>query len=280
MHLKPNPASVWATLLLLLTLLVGSGTAQAQTLADSLRGTGKAAAPRSGPIFPALTGRVVDQANILPPEVEQDLTLKLQGLEDATSDQLVIVTLNSLDGYDIEDYGYQLGRHWGIGQDGTRANARGNKLKDNGILLIVAPNERSVRIEVGYGLEPVLTDALSGLIIREAILPAFRNGDYAGGIVAGSDLIIEQLSLDRGVAIAKAQAAAQQSARAPERPPAWVIILIFIFIALFSRGWLPFFLLGGLGGGRGGGFGGGGFGGGGFGGGGGGFGGGGASGRW
>lgn len=277
MTLKHTNAFVAAFFLLFALLF--SGNVQAQTLAESIRGTGKAAPARSGPAFPALTGRVVDQANILTPAAEQDLSLKLQGLEEATSDQLVIVTVNSLEGYQIEEYGYQLGRHWGIGQDGTRANAQGNKLKDNGVLLIVAPNERSVRIEVGYGLEPVLTDAMSGLIIREGILPAFRNGDYEGGVVAGTDLIIEQLSLDRGVAIQKAQAATQQAAQASDGPPAWMIILIFIFIALFSRGWLPFFLLGSLGGGGFRGGGGGGFGGG-FGGGGGGFGGGGASGSW
>lgn len=257
--------TVWAALCLMLMAL-WSATAMA------------------APEFPVLTGRVVDQANLLSPEQEADLTSKLQGLENATSDQLVVVTLDSLQGYEIEEYGYQLGRHWAIGQDGTTANAQGQKLKDNGVLLIVAPNERKVRIEVGYGLEPVLTDAMSGLIIQQAIVPAFRNGDYPGGIIAGTDAILEQLSIDRGVAIQKAQAAAQQSAPA-QKMPIWVVILVILFVILFARGWLPFFILDALfrGGGGGGGWsggGGGGFGGGGFGGGGGGFGGGGASGGW
>jgi len=105
----------------------------------------------AAPTFPTLTGRVVDDANLLSPEDEQTLTQELKDLEDKSSDQLVVVTLPSLQGYEIEDYGYQLGRHWGIG----------TKELDNGVLLIVAPNERKVRIEVGYGLEPILTDALS-----------------------------------------------------------------------------------------------------------------------
>ncbi len=87
----------------------------------------------------------------------------------------MVVTLPSLQGYTIEDFGYQLGRHWGIGTA---------KL-DNGVLLIVAPNERKVRIEVGCGLEPILTDALSKIIIENAILPRFRAGDFAGGIKDG-----------------------------------------------------------------------------------------------
>ena len=99
----------------------------------------------------------------------------MKALEDKSSDQLVVVTLPSLQGYTIEDFGYQLGRHWGIGTA---------KL-DNGVLLIVAPNERKVRIEVGYGLEPILTDALTKIIIENAILPRFRAGDFPGGIKDG-----------------------------------------------------------------------------------------------
>ncbi len=242
--------------------------------------------------FPDLNGhRVVDQANILSDTTEQDLELKLKGLEDATTDQVVVVTVDSLQGDEIEDYGVRLGRTWGIGQDGTETAPNGQKYKNNGIILLVAPNEHKVRIEVGYGLEPVMTDAMSSIIIRNAILPKFKAGDFDGGVEAGTDAIIQQLSLDRGVAIQKAQAAAQQTddSGAGHRLPFPVIILIIIFIFLFSRGWLPWFLLGSIfgGGGRGGGWGGGsdgggwsGGGGGGFSGGGGGFGGGGASGGW
>ncbi len=239
--------------------------------------------------FPDLDGhRVVDQANILSDATEQDLDLKLKGLEDATTDQVVVVTVDSLQDDDIEDYGYKLGRHWGIGQNGSEKASNGQTYKDNGLLIIVAPNERKVRIEVGYGLEPVMTDAMSGLIIRNDILPQFKAGDYDAGVEAGVDSVIKQLSLDRGVAIQKAQAAAQEdddTGTAKGHIPIGFIILIVVFIILFSRGWLPWFVLGSLlgGGGRGGWGGGGGFSGGGgsgFSGGGGSFGGGGASGGW
>ncbi len=127
------------------------------------------------PKFPELTDRVVDEAGLLSGQDYAALVEELKALEDTSTDQVAVVTLKSLQGYPIEDFGYQLGRKWGIGQKG----------KDNGILLIVAPNERKVRIEVGRGLEPVMTDAMSKLIIENAILPAFRRGDYPGGIRAG-----------------------------------------------------------------------------------------------
>jgi uncharacterized protein len=133
--------------LLLLVLLANIGSANAQT-------------------FPALSGRVVDEANLLDPAQEAALTAKLQALETQTNRQLVVATLNSLQGYDIADYGYRLGRKWAIGQDG-KVEAE----KDNGTILIIAPNERKLRIEVGYGLEPVLTDGYSSSIIRNTITP-------------------------------------------------------------------------------------------------------------
>src|SRR5579872_1422534 len=138
----------------------------------------------AAPTFPALTGRVVDDAHILSDATKTDLNQKLAGLEQKTSRQLVVVTVPSLQGYEISDYGYQLGRAWGIGQ--AKLN--------NGILLIVAPTEHKVRIEVGYGLEPILTDALSEIIIQNAILPSFRKGDFNGGVEQGADALIEQLS--------------------------------------------------------------------------------------
>jgi len=130
--------------------------------------------------FPKLTGRVVDNASLLSASTEQTLIGKLAGYEQSTTNQIVVVTLESLQGYTIEDFGYQLGRHWGIGQ----------KEKDNGALLIVAPKERKVRIEVGYGLEGVLTDAYSHNIIQSKILPLFKQNQYEQGIVAGTDAII------------------------------------------------------------------------------------------
>ena len=133
--------------------------------------------------FPELTGRVVDEAGLLSNTQQEALTAELANLENTTTDQLVIVTLESLQGYDIADYGYQLGRHWGIGQ----------KEKNNGVLLIVAPNERKVRIEVGYGLEGTLTDYKSKMIIDNAIIPFFKKGDYSAGIEAGANAIIALL---------------------------------------------------------------------------------------
>ena len=129
----------------------------------------------AAPEFPELTGRVVDNANLMTAAQRQSLTQALASAEQNTSNQVVVVTLSDLQGYEIADYGYQLGRHWGIG----------SKESDNGVLLIVAPKDRKVRIEVGYGLEGVLTDALSSVIIQQEILPAFRQGQFYGGIQAG-----------------------------------------------------------------------------------------------
>jgi uncharacterized protein len=158
----------------------------------------------AAPSFPVLSGRVVDQANVLPPQVEADLAAKLEALETATARQLVVVTVSSLQGYEIEDYGYQLGRIWGIG------DARQN----TGVLLLVAPTERRVRIEVGYGLEPVLTDALSNAILQEKVLPHFRSGDISSGVMAGADALLEQLSLPEGQASDRVAEAASGEAKA------------------------------------------------------------------
>ena len=242
--------------------------------------------PATAQTFPALTGRVVDDAGILPPEVEAQLTAKLEALEKQSQRQLVVVTLPSLQGYEISDYGYQLGRSWGIG----------SKERNDGAMLIVAPNERKVRIEVGYGLEPVLTDGMSFLIINNAILPRFKAGDLPGGIVAGTDAIVQQITLPEDEARALAAKADQKQQEVEEGGfPVGMLIwiaIIFLFFVLPAirgvrggrayRGGAPVILFpgGGFGGGRSGGFGGGGFGGGGFSGGGGSFGGGGASGSW
>src|SRR5215475_6537643 len=150
--------------------------------------------------FPALTGRVVDDAHILSEQTKADLDQKLAGLETKTSRQLVVVTLSSLQGYEISDYGYQLGRTWGIGQ--AKLN--------NGILFLVAPNEHKTRIEVGYGLEPIITDAFSSVVIHTQVLPKFRAGDFNGGVQAGADALIQQLSLDTSEAERRAAIAAQQ----------------------------------------------------------------------
>jgi uncharacterized protein len=136
--------------------------------------------------FPPLTGRVVDQANIMTPEARSDIEAKLKDLEDKSSIQLVVATIKSLQGGDIETYANELFRNWKLGQ----------AQKNNGVLLLVAPNEHKVRIEVGYGLEGTLTDALSSVIISSAIVPRFKTGDFSGGISRGVDGIISVLSGD------------------------------------------------------------------------------------
>jgi uncharacterized protein len=136
--------------------------------------------------FPQLTGRVVDDAGILDAATRQKLEKLSADLEAKSTDQLVVVTLKSLQGTSIEDYGYQLGRQWQIGQ----------KDKNNGVLLIVAPSERKVRIETGYGVEGTLTDALGSFIIQQAILPRFRAGDFQGGITRGAEDIVQVLTGD------------------------------------------------------------------------------------
>jgi uncharacterized protein len=126
------------------------------------------------PTFPPLTGRIVDQAGLLSAADRAEIEAILRDLEAKSSDQLLVHTTPSLQGYEIADYGYRLGRHWRIGQAGT----------NNGVVLIIAPNERKVRIEVGRGLEGQMTDVLSSVIIQNALLPALRRGDFPAGIKA------------------------------------------------------------------------------------------------
>lgn len=183
------------------------------------------AAAQGGPRFPALSGRVVDEAGLLSPEAEAGLTAKLEALERDTTDQLVVVTVPDLQGYPIEEFGYQLGRTWRIGQAG----------KDNGVLLIVARDERRVRVEVGYGLEPVLTDALSALIIHEQILPSFREGFYERGIDQGVAAIDRQLRLDPAEAQARAAAADRPRSGTPVGPIV-LIVVVFAMMALSIMG--------------------------------------------
>ena len=204
--------------------------------------------------FPELTGRVVDQADLLDRATESRLSEQLAAHEEATTEQLVVATLPDLQGVTIEEYGYQLGRHWGIGQEE----------EDNGALLIVAPNERKVRIEVGYGLEGRLTDAQSSVIINRILTPAFREGDYTRGISEGVEAMIRVLGgepLDTS-----ATASAQAGQQKPEGPASIFFILMFVIVMTLVRGGrgglLAGILLGGALGGRSRGGGGGGFGGG------------------
>jgi uncharacterized protein len=168
--------------------------------------------------FPALTGRVVDGAGLLTAADRAALTDTLAALEAKTTDQLVVVTLNSLPGTTIEDYGYQLGRHWQIGQ----------KDKNNGVLMIVAAQDRAVRIEVGYGLEGTLTDALSRVIIESAILPRFKAGDFPGGIKRGVDDIVRVLTGDA----ADLQRAATPGRTATDASIWPVLIVVLVVVGL------------------------------------------------
>jgi uncharacterized protein len=232
--------------------------------------------------FPPLTGRVVDEVGVLSGEADERLTNELAGHEQRTGQQVVVAVVKSLQGQSIEDYGYQLGRSWGIGQKG----------KNTGAILLVAPNERKMRIEVGYGLEGELTDAISSTIINGIIKPRFQEGDLQGGIVLGAEQILRTLGDD----LAPAQPP-QQHIRPQHQEhgsPVSILLTLFIFFLFFwfarrSRGGpgagiLPFLIASSWssrgGGFYGGGSSGGGFSGGGFSGGGGSFGGGGASGSW
>jgi len=138
----------------------------------------------SKPTFPLLTGRVVDSAQILSSIEESNLTSLLKKHEEQSSNQIVIVTITSLEGYDITEYGYLLGRHWGIGQ----------KDKNNGILLIISMNEKKIRIEVGYGLEGSLSDKMAHEIINYIIKPNFRQNNFYNGINEALNAIIKAIN--------------------------------------------------------------------------------------
>ena len=152
-------------------------------LAAGCDAQGAATANAQGIHSPALTERVVDRANVIPAERERALVAELAAVERDAGPQFLIVTIPSLGGRRIEDVGVELGRRWGIG------DAR----RSDGVLLIVAPNERRVRIEVGYGLEASLRDERCAEIVDRDILPRFREGDLVGGIEAGSAAIIARL---------------------------------------------------------------------------------------
>ncbi len=136
--------------------------------------------------YPPLTGRIVDQANIIPPSTRSAIETKLKDLEDKSGIQLVVASVNSLGGLDVEIYANGLFRAWKLGE----------AKKNNGVLFLIAPNERKMRIEVGYGLEGTLTDALSKIIIATAVAPRFKAGDYGAGVERGVEGIIEVLSGD------------------------------------------------------------------------------------
>ena len=182
------------------------------------------ASPAAAQTFPQLTGRVVDQADIIPPAEEADLTAQLEQLEKTTGHQLVVATVNDLEGQDVADYGYRLGRAWGIG----------GKEENDGVVFLIAPNERRMNISVGYGLEPILTDALSGRIIRDQVTPRFKDGDYPGGIQAGVNAIAQQIALPPEEAAARAAAAAKaERDRADDGSFGGFIFIGFIILFFF-----------------------------------------------
>jgi uncharacterized protein len=167
--------------------------------------------------FPALTGRVVDQADILSPAVRTDVAAQSKELEEKSGIQVVVATVPSLQGSDIETFANQLFRAWELGQ----------AQKNNGVLLLVTPNERKVRIEVGYGLEGTLTDALASTIISGAIVPHFKRGDFSGGVEGGVHGILAVLRTD------PSQWQAQALVAAPK--PRWFgeYVIMFVVFSVF-----------------------------------------------
>ena len=183
-------------------------------------------APASAePTYPNLAGRITDEAGLLTASDKADIESQLASLEQTSTDQLAVVTVKSLEGYSIEDYGIGLARKWGIGQKG----------KDNGILLIVAPNDRKVRIEVGRRLEPMMTDTMSALIIENAILPKFRRGDFVGGI---KDAVRDIKTVLLGDAEEVKQRA--QGPRTPDNDPTVMMHLIIWLLILALIIWINY----------------------------------------
>jgi uncharacterized protein len=220
----------------------------------------------AAPAIPPARGYVNDTAGLLSPAARQEIERFLAGFERSDSTQIAVLTIPTLEGEDLEGYSVRVAQSWGIGHKG----------KDNGALLLVAKEERAVRIEVGYGLEDRLTDLLAGRIVDQEIVPRFKTGDFDGGVKAGVQAMTDAV---RG-AYTGDQAPRRKKERFPYEALLWLLFLgpglLRMFVGRNHHG-------GRRGGFYGGGFGGGGgfSGGGGFGGfGGGGFGGGGASGRW
>lgn len=214
MGLRPYPrqtgalAQVAGALLLLCAALL-PGWAQAQT-------------------FPALTGPVVDAANVIPDDQEARIAQKIVALQAQSQRQLQVVTIASLEGYDIADYANRLFRDWQLG----------DKQRNDGVMLLVAPNDRKLRIEVGYGMEGTVTDGISFLVINKTIVPRFKAGDMPGGIEAGTDALIQQMSLPPEEAQKVAAEADASRDRGGEVNPVmafWLVIFLVFFILPMIR---------------------------------------------
>jgi uncharacterized protein len=197
------------------------------------------AAPAAAQTFPKFTGFVVDAANVLDPATEAALTAKLDALQKDTHRQLIVATIPDLQGYPLEDYGYKLGRAWGVGLNDA----------NNGIILFIAPNEpaghRGPRIEVGKGLEPIVTDALASVIINDKMIPLLKAGQVPEAMTAGTDALIEQLRAQPDEAKARTDAAVaafdkqhrRQSSGGGGFPVGLIIwIMIIGFVILRSLG--------------------------------------------
>jgi uncharacterized protein len=221
---------------------------------------------------------VVDLAGVMPEEVKARLNAYLGELEQKTTAQMLVLTVQSLDGEEIRSFGLKVAEMWRLGKRG----------KDNGVLFVVAVRDRKYTIEVGYGLESILPDSYVGTIGREYLVPYFRKGDYGTGIYAATLAVANTIASQEGVTIT-GMPAVQLPRRLPEGRPFGILhaaaLAIFLVVALIlfithPRQCFLLLLMSQMGGGRGGWSGGGGGGGGFGGGGGGGFGGGGASGGW
>lgn len=174
----------------------------------------------AAPNFPTLTGRVVDQAGILSPEMRASLEGKLRDLEDKSGIQLVVATVSSLEGLEIEPYANQLFRAWKLGE----------AKKNNGVLFLIAPKEHRLRIEVGYGLEGTLTDATSKIIIANAVAPRFKKGDFDGGVSRGVEDIITTLTTDSSEWQKRPELRAEDHATLLDSIAPFLFILIFFII--------------------------------------------------
>lgn len=177
------------------------------------------------PAYPALSGRIVDSAKLIATEPRQRIEGKLKAHEDKTSDQIVVATVPSLQGLSVEDYANGLFRFWKLGQAKT----------NNGVLLLVAPTERKVRIEVGYGLEVALTDALAKVIITTAVAPKFKAGDFAGGIEGGVDAILSILAGDAEEWQRRASVRSDETSTVDIIAMVVMIALVLIIVAAFIR---------------------------------------------
>lgn len=178
--------------------------------------------------FPALTGPVVDAANVIPDDQEARIAQKVVALKAQSQRQLQVVTVTSLEGYDIADYANRLFRNWQLG----------DKERNDAVMLLVAPSERKLRIEVGYGMEGTVTDGISFLVINKVIVPKFKEGDIPGGIEAGTDALIKQMSLPAEEAQKAAAAASASRDSGVSVDPAmlfWLVIFVLFFVLPMIR---------------------------------------------